>query len=99
VTICHDGQSALHQFVDAPGRFDLVLTDQTMPKMTGKELINALLDIRPDLPVILSTGYSQPQFEDNSDNSDKLSHCKYIEKPINLNTLIHVIEEILSSEV
>jgi CheY-like chemotaxis protein len=39
-----------------PDRFDLVLTDQLMPEMTGTELATALHEIRPDLPVFLMTG-------------------------------------------
>ena len=39
-------------------RFDLVITDQTMPRMTGIELARELLAIRPELPVILYTGYA-----------------------------------------
>lgn len=42
-----------------PDRFALVITDQTMPKMTGLDLAARLLQIRPALPIILSTGYSQ----------------------------------------
>jgi DNA-binding NtrC family response regulator len=40
-----------------PDRFDLVLTDEVMPEMTGSELAIALHDIRPDLPIILMTGH------------------------------------------
>jgi CheY-like chemotaxis protein/two-component sensor histidine kinase len=48
---------ALEKFTDDSGSFDLVLTDLTMPKMTGLELSKALKKIRPDIPVILCTGY------------------------------------------
>jgi len=41
-----------------PSRFDLVITDQTMPDMTGIELAKEIIAIRPDMPVILSTGFS-----------------------------------------
>jgi len=49
---------ALETFRADPGRFDLVLTDQTMPHMTGAELCRELLEIRPDIPIILCTGFS-----------------------------------------
>ena len=39
--------------------FDLVITDQTMPRMTGIELAGALVKVRPDIPVILCTGFSE----------------------------------------
>ena len=54
-----DGPDALKLFCDAPDSFDVVITDQTMPKMTGAELAEELLHIRPDIPVILSTGFSE----------------------------------------
>jgi len=51
-----DGREALGIFRERPASFDLVITDQTMPNMTGTELTRELLTIRPDLPVILCTG-------------------------------------------
>jgi nitrogen-specific signal transduction histidine kinase/CheY-like chemotaxis protein len=49
---------ALASFRKTPDRFDLVITDQTMPMMTGEVLAQKLRDIRPDIPIILCTGYS-----------------------------------------
>ena len=49
---------ALRTFRAGPETFDLVITDQTMPKMTGEVLARELLRIRPDIPIILCTGYS-----------------------------------------
>jgi PAS domain S-box-containing protein len=49
---------ALSLFRNDPAGFDLVITDQTMPEMTGVELAKAILAIRPDIPVILCTGFS-----------------------------------------
>jgi PAS domain S-box-containing protein len=50
---------ALELFKAKPGHFDLVITDQTMPGMTGDALARELMRIRPGLPVIICTGYSQ----------------------------------------
>jgi CheY-like chemotaxis protein len=50
---------ALEAFKSQPERFDLVITDMTMPQMTGDRLAQELLRIRPGLPVILCTGFSQ----------------------------------------
>jgi len=50
-----DGTDALELFTGAPDSFDVVITDQTMPRMTGAELAAKILHIRPDIPVILST--------------------------------------------
>jgi two-component system, cell cycle sensor histidine kinase and response regulator CckA len=50
---------ALEQFLIAPEKFDLVIADMAMPKMTGDNFIMELLKIKPDLPAILCTGYSE----------------------------------------
>ncbi len=49
---------ALSLVKDDPSRFDLVITDQTMPEMTGTELAREILAIRPDMPIIMCTGFS-----------------------------------------
>ncbi|MBU0988148.1 MAG: response regulator, partial [Proteobacteria bacterium] len=51
--------TALEIFISQPDRFDLVITDQTMPKMTGLELSRKLHAVRPNLPVIICTGFSE----------------------------------------
>jgi PAS domain S-box-containing protein len=58
VTATTNSLEAFETFKKNPGRFDLVITDQTMPKMSGLELVAELLKIRPDIPIILCTGYS-----------------------------------------
>ncbi len=58
VSICLDGQQAFDEFKKDPDSFDLVITDMTIPKMTGDVLAKKMLKIRPDLPIILCTGYS-----------------------------------------
>ena len=50
---------ALKLFQSGPDRFDLVITDMTMPNMTGIELAQEIMRIRPDMPVILCTGFSK----------------------------------------
>ena len=46
-------------FENQPNKFDLVLTDQIMPNMTGELLARQILKIRPDIPIILCTGFSE----------------------------------------
>ncbi|GAB7024166.1 ATP-binding protein [Salidesulfovibrio brasiliensis] len=53
-----DSNEALELFRSSPDSFDLLITDQTMPRMTGDRLAKAVHEIRPELPVILCTGYS-----------------------------------------
>ena len=53
-----DSGDAFSLFLDNPRRFDLVITDRTMPKMTGLDLARKLTDVMPDIPIILCTGFS-----------------------------------------
>ncbi len=59
VTISVSAEKALDLFKADPDGFDLVITDMTMPGMTGDVMASRMLDIRPDLPVIVCTGYSE----------------------------------------
>jgi len=58
VTAMTDSVEALKTFSADPYGFDLVFTDQTMPEITGVDFAQEILKIRPDMPVILATGYS-----------------------------------------
>ena len=59
VTVVDSAQDARDRVLRDPAAFDLVLTDQTMPRLTGLELAAQLHGACPDLPVILYTGYSE----------------------------------------
>jgi PAS domain S-box-containing protein len=59
VTTARDPADALARFRAAPGEFDLVITDMTMPGMTGDRLAQELMRLRPALPVIVCTGYNE----------------------------------------
>jgi PAS domain S-box-containing protein len=59
VTAKPTGRTALTAFKKKPEGFDLVITDQAMPRMTGVELARALVKVRPDIPIILCTGFSE----------------------------------------
>ena len=58
VTVFHHGSDALNHYRENPGAYALVVTDQTMPEVTGVQLAQALLQQTPELPIILYTGYS-----------------------------------------
>jgi len=58
VTTRSNGTGALALIKKEPDKFDLVITDLTMPQMTGDELAAQIKDIRPGIPIILCTGYS-----------------------------------------
>ena len=57
-TAMTDSTRALKVFSEDPSRFDLVITDQAMPHMTGVQLSKKILMMRPDIPIILCTGHS-----------------------------------------
>jgi CheY-like chemotaxis protein len=69
VTVRTGSLEALATFQNEPHRFDAVITDQTMPGMTGLDLARRMLQIRPDLPIILCTGYSNLVTEEQSKRS------------------------------
>jgi CheY-like chemotaxis protein len=53
----NDSRAALALFKQNPNKYNIVMTNQTMPEMTGIDLARALISVRPDIPVILITGY------------------------------------------
>ncbi len=57
VTLCTSGQEALAVVRAAPQGFDLVITDLTMPRLTGDQLAQRIMEINPHLPVVIATGY------------------------------------------
>jgi PAS domain S-box-containing protein len=59
VTAFSSSEQALGEFRRSPSAFDAIITDQTMPRITGVALARAVREIRPDLPVIITTGYGE----------------------------------------
>ena len=92
VSLCHDGIEALEVF-EREGDIDLVITDQTMPKLTGAELAGRLLQRSPTLPIILCTGYSE---EVDEGRARQLGIRGYMHKPVASRTLLGKIDELLT---
>jgi nitrogen-specific signal transduction histidine kinase/CheY-like chemotaxis protein len=84
----HDAGEALAHFCKDPDAFDLAVVDQTMPRMTGVELIKQLHKTRPTLPVILCTGFSDSVNEKNATN---YGITAFLHKPVELRTLRHAL--------
>jgi two-component system, cell cycle sensor histidine kinase and response regulator CckA len=59
VTISHNGETGLYRFKQEPDRWDIVVTDQIMPGLSGTAMAREILKIRPDIPIILCTGFSE----------------------------------------
>jgi PAS domain S-box-containing protein len=85
---------ALELFRSRNADFDLVLTDMTMPNMTGAELAKEMLAIRPDIPIILCTGYSEIMTEEKARDIGVRS---FIMKPLTRKDIGKAIHEALKS--
>lgn len=83
---------ALNAFRAEPSRFDLVITDMTMPQMTGERLAQALIEIRSDLPVILCTGYSERITEERA---GALGIKTFLLKPLSAHDLAGKVRDAL----
>jgi PAS domain S-box-containing protein len=91
-TVVNQGSAALELVREAPARFDLVITDQSMPKMTGAELARRIRELRPGLPVILYTGYGDGIAVDAP---DALGFRAIVRKPVDPDSLSRVVAECL----
>ncbi len=82
----------LEAFRAAPDKFDLVITDTTMPNMTGVELARKLMEVRPDIPIIICTGFSEKISEDKAKT---MGIRGYVMKPVVRSELAKKIREVL----
>ncbi|KGM43803.1 hypothetical protein JY97_04875 [Alkalispirochaeta odontotermitis] len=85
---------ALALFAGQSDQFDLVITDMTMPKMTGDKLTGELRKIRPDIPVILCTGYSELIFKEKAES---LGIRGFMMKPVTMQQLSVMIRSVLDN--
>ncbi len=94
VTSLTGSMEALDHFRANPDGCDLVITDMTMPKMTGAELARRMLEIRADIPIILCTGYSDIISEEKA---KKIGIRHFILKPISMKILADLISGVLDN--
>jgi CheY-like chemotaxis protein len=92
VTAVSSGIEALDLVAGEPGKIDLVITDMTMPGMTGIELAQRLLGIQPDIPIILCTGYHDTL---SREKVKELGVREYLTKPYSLREIAGIISSIL----
>jgi CheY-like chemotaxis protein len=90
-----DSTEALSLFRKDPRAFDLVITDQTMPQLTGVRLAEELLRIRPDLPVVLCTGFSEMV---DADGAQAAGICQFLMKPFSLRDMGETIRRALEKK-
>jgi CheY-like chemotaxis protein len=93
VTGCRDGREALEAFRADPDAFDLVVTDQTMPQMSGEVLAQELRRLRPDLLIILCTGFSHTITEETA---RALGIQAFLMKPVGRVDLCRTIQRLLA---
>ncbi len=89
-----NGEEALVHFKLNPNHFDLIITDMTMPRMTGYELAKAVLQTRKDMPIILCTGYSETI---SKTRALEMGIRKYLQKPFQNKDLLFTIREVLDA--
>ena len=92
VTTRTSSVEALELFRAKPDEFDIVITDMTMPNMTGDNLAVELMKIRPDIPVILCTGYSK---EISSETASEIGIKAFAYKPVVKADLAKTIRKVL----
>ena len=92
VTVQMSSIEALATFKRQPAAFDLVITDQTMPGMTGVDLARSMLQIRPDLPIILCTGYS---IQISKEKAESYGIRGFVMKPLVRKDIATLIRKIL----
>ena len=92
VTAKTSSQEALALFKNDPQSFDLLITDQTMPVLSGARLAKEVLSIRPDMPIILCTGYSATL---SAEQAKKMGIKKYLFRPVDRKELVKTIRTVL----
>ena len=83
---------ALELFRAKPDQFDLVITDLTMPKMTGDKLVKEILNIRSEIPIILCTGFVEKIDEKKA---KAIGVADYIEKPVDKCSFSYTVRKVL----
>lgn len=94
VTKFNDSIDALREFEHDPDNFDLIITDMTMPNMTGEELATNIFGLRPDKKIILCTGFSELI---NEERAREMGISAYIMKPVVMETLAVTVRKVLDA--
>ncbi len=84
--------SAIQAYSDNPSAFDMILTDQTMPELTGVDLITMMRKVNRDMPAIIMTGYSDSI---NPEQAEKLG-IAYLSKPFDSRQLLKIVQKTLA---
>jgi DNA-binding NtrC family response regulator len=88
----YPGVEALAMFTAAPQAFDLVITGQTMPRLTGEALVAEIRCIRPQMPIILCTGFSHTM---TAEQATALGINAFVMKPLAIREFSLIIRQVL----
>ena len=85
---------ALQLFQERPDAFDMIITDLTMPNLTGDRLAREILKVRPNIPVVLCTGFSEMM---DADKARQMGIQKFLMKPVSMMEFAWAIREVLDT--
>jgi CheY-like chemotaxis protein len=94
--VAENPNDALSLFQSSPRQFDVIITDQVMPGMTGAEMASHMLALRPELPVILCTGYSEGF---TAEDAKAAGIKEFLMKPLIMRTLAESLRRVLNGAV
>ncbi|MBF0549372.1 MAG: GAF domain-containing protein [Deltaproteobacteria bacterium] len=92
VTMKTSSIETLDEFIQAPNLYDLVITDMAMPDLTGDKLAKEILTIRPNIPIIICTGFSQTISEEKA---KEMGIKEFVFKPIDRTHFAKVVRKVL----
>lgn len=95
VTSCMSSMEALELFRKGHGVYDIVITDLTMPSMNGDRLAQEMLSIRPGIPIILCTGFTD---EVTKDGARRAGIREVLTKPVTMETLARTVRKVLDQD-
>lgn len=93
VTVLNEPAAALEFFKEHPDDFDLIVTDQVMPGLTGVEIAQSMLALRPELPILLITGYSE---KISAENAESYGLSGFFPKPINEHLFLDKVSHLVT---
>lgn len=94
VTLYTDSLQAVSDFRNNPYDFDVVITDMTMPHMTGAELSREILSLRPEMPIIMATGYSEVI---DAEKAARIGITEFMLKPVKKKNISEVVRKVLDN--
>ncbi len=96
ITATNSSREALVLITAKPNQFDLIITDQSMPNISGAEMAHEALKIKPTMPIILCTGYSSVLSENDA---LAIGIKKYVQKPVSIKDLAKIVRQILDASL